>query len=352
MVETSSSTIAYSGKDQNPTSDAASDVSTTQITSHKFNGHNYLQWSQTFKLYITGRGKAEYILGKQKIPDITDLTYDLWLRENNMIMSWLINSMTPDVGVDFLLYYTTKEIWEAAKETYSSSDNVAELFEIGNKINSLCQEEMSVTQYYNTIIRYWQQLDLFETHNWSSTTDVALYKQITTQRRVFQFLYGLNSDLDAVKGRIIATKPLPSLREAFSEVRREESRRVVMLPPNTQPEGAALVTHSTNKPRREKPWCDHCRKVGHVKENCWKLHGKPANWKPQRLKQKPDGSAHMASTDIAGQNLRASDYMTGDQSLFHTYQSLHASSQIKTADGSLSAVLGTGYGLGEGDWQC
>ncbi|KAL4362130.1 hypothetical protein GQ457_04G024240 [Hibiscus cannabinus] len=182
------------------------------------------------------------------IPVPDDPTYNQWLQENSMIMSWLINSMTPEVGVDFLLYDTAHEIWEATKETYSGSDNVAEQFEIGNKIYSLRQKEMSVTQYYNTLTRYWQQLDSFDKHNWSSIADATLYKHITTQRRVFQFLYGLSNNLDAVKGRIIATKPLSSLHEAFSEVRREASRKVVMLKLPTQSKGFALVTHSTNKP--------------------------------------------------------------------------------------------------------
>lgn len=39
--------------------------------------------------------------------------------ENNMVMSWLIISMTNDLGENFLLYGTAKEIWHAVKETYS-----------------------------------------------------------------------------------------------------------------------------------------------------------------------------------------------------------------------------------------
>lgn len=31
-------------------------------------------------------------------------------------------------------------------------------------------------------------------------------------------------------------------------------------------------------------WCDHCQKPHHTKENCWKLHGKPANWTPSRAR--------------------------------------------------------------------
>ena len=28
-----------------------------------------------------------------------------------------------------------------------------------------------------------------------------------------------------------------------------------------------------------RPWCDDCWKLGHTKDTCWKIHGKPMNWK-------------------------------------------------------------------------
>ena len=39
----------------------------------------------------------------------------------------------------------------------------------------------------------------------------------------------LNVEFDEVKGRIIRRQPLPSIGEVFSEVRREQSMRNVML---------------------------------------------------------------------------------------------------------------------------
>ncbi|KAL6331881.1 hypothetical protein AAG906_020228 [Vitis piasezkii] len=47
--------------------------------------------------------------------------------------------------------------------------------------------------------------------------------------RVFEFLAGLNCELDDVRSRVLSRRPLPSIREVFSDVRREESRRKVML---------------------------------------------------------------------------------------------------------------------------
>ena len=61
-------------------------------------------------------------------------------------MSWLINSMTNDIGENFLLYGTAKEIWDAAKETYSNNENTSELFEVESVLHDFRQGELTVTQ--------------------------------------------------------------------------------------------------------------------------------------------------------------------------------------------------------------
>lgn len=82
--------------------------------------------------------------------------------------------------------------------------------------------------------------------------------------------------------------------EAFSEVRREESRKQVMvggkkdLIKENQSQNSALVTKKNESvivdqrgtKKGDRAWCDHCQHPYHTKGTCWKLHGKPANWKP------------------------------------------------------------------------
>ena len=50
------------------------------------------------------------------------------------------------------------------------------------------------------------------------------------KERVFDFLYGLNKDLDEIRGRVLGFKPFPNLKKASTEVRIEQSRcRVTIL---------------------------------------------------------------------------------------------------------------------------
>lgn len=133
------------------------DNSHLPITGHKLNGKNYLEWSQSIIMFICGKGKDEYLTSTTKSPAINDPKFKSWKAENNMVMSWLINSMNNDVGENFLLYETTSEIWNAAKETYSHIENTDKLFEIEGVLHDLRQGDKPVTQYFNLLTRHWQQ---------------------------------------------------------------------------------------------------------------------------------------------------------------------------------------------------
>ncbi|KAL6322028.1 hypothetical protein AAG906_003171 [Vitis piasezkii] len=244
---------------------------------HKPNGQNYLQWSQSILMFIRGKEKDDYITGASAAPETTASTYKRWIAENNMVMSWLVNSMTADIGENFLSFDTAKEIWDIAKETFSDKENTSEIIQIEGILHDLRQGNLTVTEYFNTLTRLWRQLDTFEVHNWNCVTD----------------------------GRIMGVKPLPSLREAFSEVRREESRKNLMMGSHQQlnmAESSALKTQFAPFDNRQKikggrPWCDHCRKPGHSRETCWKIHGKPVDWKPRQPLEKEGRGNHVATDE-------------------------------------------------------
>ena len=90
-------------------------------------------------------------------------------------------------------------------------------------------------------------MDLFYIIKWKCSEDGILYNQILEKEKVFDFLQGLNKELDEVKGRILGIKPLPLVKEAFAMVRMEESQRRVMLDSSPVGEetqlGSALVTN-------------------------------------------------------------------------------------------------------------
>ena len=137
---------------------------------------------------------------------------------------------------------------------------------------------MSVIGYFNILVELWHEMDLFHTINWECTGNSKRYYKMIEKDRIFDFLHGLNIDLDELRGKILGTKPLSSLREVFVNVRREESRRKVMLYQlsdlsiNQQNSTFANVKPRENFSKgegREKQWCDHCKRPYHRKDTCW-----------------------------------------------------------------------------------
>lgn len=147
-------------------------------TGYKLNGQNYNLWSHAISIFIGGKGKEEYLSSEPAQPDEKNPNFKKWKVDNNMVMSWLLNAMTPEIGEQFMFYKTASEIWEAARDTFSNQDNTSALYEIKGILHDLRQGELTVTSYFTTLNRYWQQLDVLDTMTWSCVADGKKYRQI------------------------------------------------------------------------------------------------------------------------------------------------------------------------------
>lgn len=61
-------------------------------------------------MFLKSRGKIGYVDGKIQAPSTTDLGYDQWEITNSLIMGWLIYSIVPDIGEDYLSTKTTQDV--------------------------------------------------------------------------------------------------------------------------------------------------------------------------------------------------------------------------------------------------
>ena len=101
----------------NPSNNSVPERTLLPVTGHKLNGNNFIQWSQSVMMFVCGEGKDDYLTGAAKAPSKEDPKFKVWKTENNMVMSWLINSKNIEIGENFMFYGTAKEIWDAARET-------------------------------------------------------------------------------------------------------------------------------------------------------------------------------------------------------------------------------------------
>ncbi|KAJ1432878.1 gag-polypeptide of LTR copia-type [Sesbania bispinosa] len=219
------------------------------------NGKNYLKWSQLI---------------------------------NSMIMTWLWNSMIPEINDTCMFLKLAKEIWEAVEQTYSKDKDVAQIYKVKVKTMGAKQGNKSVTEYANQLKSLWVELDRYRFIKTRCSEDSTILKEYIEQDRVYDFLVGLNPEYDQVRIQILGKEKVPELNEVIAIVRSEESDRELMLEtPTTESStmiaegGIAMVAnkkksrfHNMEKKHGE-VWCTYCKKSRHTREKCWKLHGKP-----------------------------------------------------------------------------
>ncbi|KAG6679563.1 hypothetical protein I3842_14G138300 [Carya illinoinensis] len=135
----------------NVSTDSYSQNSALYLTAAKLNGHNYLEWAQSVKLAIDGRGKIGHLTGEILKPAARDPNKKRWQSENSLVIAWLINSMEPAIGKPHLFLPTAQDVWEAVRDLYSNLENSSQIFELKTQLWKSKQNDREVTTYYNEL---------------------------------------------------------------------------------------------------------------------------------------------------------------------------------------------------------
>lgn len=254
------------------------------LTPERLDGTNYIEWSLNAQNKIRGRKRWGFISGTKATPkDKQSEEYEAWEDENCLVKSWLLDAMTKDIRSLFLRLSTAKEIWESVKQTYSVSQDASKAYQLYFEVISIRQNGGSVISYFAKLQKLWQEFDAIEHCTMECTNDIEKYTTKVNSQRVYVFLAGLDSHLDGVRGRVLATTPLPNIQVVYATVCAEANRQDAMLG-GTFNEGTVMATKKSfiHRPDSKKGVrkCSHCNGTNHVIETCFKLHGYP-DWHPK-----------------------------------------------------------------------
>nr|XP_009781708.1 PREDICTED: uncharacterized protein LOC104230565 [Nicotiana sylvestris] len=208
-----------------------------------------------------------------------------WEKCDNMVTSWILNSLAKEI-VDSVEYVDTLvELWRELEDHYDQT-NGAKLYQIQKKINDLSQGVLDITRYYTKMKKLWEELTNPSAKSVCNCHCTCGAKEnmhkVEQDRRLIQFLMGLNEVYTVVRGSILMMNPLPSMAQTFALLVQEEKQREFRPRNQLNFESSAMNTSITT-PRsfrtnfsvnnRPRPYCDFCKKQGHTKEKCFKLHG-------------------------------------------------------------------------------
>ena len=118
-------------------------------------------------------------------------------------------------------------------------------------------------------------------------------------------LIGLRPDLESIRDQILGSSSVPSLDDVFARLLRISTQT---LPFDSTSDSSVLVSQtnsrggrSSTQGRGQRPHCTYCNKLGHTRDRCYQLHGRPpriahvAQSSDSQLPQPLSSSASQAS---------------------------------------------------------
>ncbi|KAL9231947.1 hypothetical protein vseg_007105 [Gypsophila vaccaria] len=285
---------------QNPYDDplylSTSDFPGMQLVSTPFNGKNYIHWSRGIMMALGSKNKQGFLTGKTAMPEASSSKHSQWQRCDFMIRCWILNSMSTGVKEGFMTAKSTKQLWNEIFERYGQSNGPL-LYKLKKDLRNISQNDSNVAEYFTNLKRRWDDIEELESIPECSCgvmekcTCNILKKmlQLASQEKVLTFLMGLNDCYDTLRTNILSMEPLPSINKAYSFVQQIESQKNITNILQSSQEVSAMasersfINHSggsnsggwhkdAKRTKVDDRWCSFCRKTGHVKDTCFKLH--------------------------------------------------------------------------------
>ncbi|KAF3773713.1 hypothetical protein EJ110_NYTH53668 [Nymphaea thermarum] len=154
-----------------------------------------------------------------------------------MVMSWMMNSVQPQIASTITYYTTAKEMWDFLRQTYSQDKN---------------------SHFEPTMVA--------------------------------KFLAGLSPEYATAKDQMLTGSEIPDLSDAYNRLSRlaiSLSQPTGVTPASALAVGGGRSHGSTYSARgrgmgrgtggRGRFQCTYCGKIGHLEDRCWDKHGRPSS---------------------------------------------------------------------------
>uniref|UniRef100_A0A803NRL8 RNase H type-1 domain-containing protein n=1 Tax=Cannabis sativa TaxID=3483 RepID=A0A803NRL8_CANSA len=103
---------------------------------------NFQSWRRDFELSVGARNKTVFLKGTLPQPPINNPLHHHWLRCNQMVMSWILHSVSPDIKSSIMFLDTAAEMWQELNSRYDQG-NGPRIFELRETLITLHQGDGS-----------------------------------------------------------------------------------------------------------------------------------------------------------------------------------------------------------------
>ncbi|KAL5545494.1 hypothetical protein UlMin_005181 [Ulmus minor] len=282
--ELESSDRSYTDNSNNPFFLNNGDHLGLSLVLNHLTGSNYNSWSRAMTMALIAKNNMCFVNGSISRPAIDEPSHNLWSRCNNMVMSWILNSLCKEIAESVMYIDNAVAMWLNLRDQFSQG-NGPRIFQLKQQIHALTQGSNDVTNYFTKIKILWDELREFRPIPSCSCGGLKDLSDYHHQDYILQFLMGLNESFSQI-AQILMSDPLPPINKGFSLVIQEERQRSVRcvsstMSPISAAYGVTNCKYNTYKGKKDKPLCTFCGFHGHTIDKCYKKHGYPPVFKPK-----------------------------------------------------------------------
>ncbi|XP_070031798.1 uncharacterized protein [Nicotiana tomentosiformis] len=162
-----------------------------QLRGHK----NYSVWIQAMKIAILGRNKLGFINSKCKRENYGTNLVDLWERCNAIVLSWLMNCVSPELLSGMVYSSNAGAVWDDLKECFDNVD-CSRIFQIHKEIAITSQGTNSISTYFSKLRVLWAEFDSLTPIPGCNCVKSRKFVQFMEHQKLLHFLMGLNESYE------------------------------------------------------------------------------------------------------------------------------------------------------------
>ncbi|KAL1208845.1 hypothetical protein V5N11_010523 [Cardamine amara subsp. amara] len=119
-------------------------------------GADFHSWRRSVRMALNVRNKLSFIDGTVPKPASTHRDSGSWSRWNDMVATWLMNSVSKKIGQSLLFISTAEGIWQNLMTRFKQ-DDAPRVYEIEQRLSTIHQGHMDVSTYYTELITLWEE---------------------------------------------------------------------------------------------------------------------------------------------------------------------------------------------------
>ncbi|XP_075098994.1 uncharacterized protein LOC142175887 [Nicotiana tabacum] len=106
------------------------------LISSSFDGKRYGGWRRVVIIALSAKNKLGFIDGFFIFPKTDSIIQQAWVRCNDMVLLWLLNSLSKEIAESVLYSQSTKDLWSDLKDKFVQA-NGARLFQLQKELISV-----------------------------------------------------------------------------------------------------------------------------------------------------------------------------------------------------------------------